>query len=74
MRSVVNVTLLTFFHGIFGSLVDRKINKLNKQITRVVDKGRNVIKDFFHALFKEPFIRFLLNLDEVRHFQLFVNL
>ena len=69
-----HVAFLAFCNGIFRGVIDAVIGKVQYQIAVVVCNGRNVAKNFPQSLFTEPLVRVLLYLDQVRHFQNFVDL
>ena len=73
-RCIGNVTFLALCNCIFGGVIDPVVCEVQYQIAVVIRNGRNVTKDLFQSFFPEPLVRVLLYLDQVRHFQNFVDL
>ena len=73
-RGIVNIPLLTFFHGVFRVIkVDVVVHKFKDQFLRIVSDGRNVRQHLFQILRNKPLIGILLNFDQVRHVENLVD-
>ena len=73
-RRVSGIPLLALGHAVIGLIVELVTNEIEHQIVVEVCNTRNVLENLFQALCKEPFIGILLDLNEVRHFQDFLDL
>ncbi len=62
---ISRVSFFTFRFGILGFLVDRIIDVIENDRSRVVDYVGRVFENIFHSLFHEPFVRPELNVDQV---------
>ena len=70
---VGQVPFLAPLHGIFGRAVQRVIDKLQHQIFAIIGDGGHIGQNLFQIFRQEPFIRVLLNLDQVWHVQNLVD-
>ena len=73
-RRVGHVPLLALLDGIFWSVVQPVVNKLQHQIARIVGDRGDIVENLAQPLVKEPVIRVLLHLDEVGHLQHLIDL
>ena len=71
-RGVGHIPLAAALHGVLR-LTQRIIREGQFQIAVVVGDGRGVCQNLFQVGFEEPLIRPLLHLDQIRHFQTFVD-
>ena len=59
---------------LFRGLEDRLLQEISwRLVTSVVLNGADIVEDLFQALVQEPLIRVLLDLDQVRHTDDFVD-
>ena len=63
------ISCLALLNAVLRLLVHRKIEEGKLQISGVVRDGRGIVKNLTQALIQEPFVRLLLHLDEIRHFE-----
>ena len=68
-----HVALLALLDAVLRLLVETEVHKAQCQIAGVVLNGADVVEDLFQALVQEPLIRVLLDLDQVRHTDDFVD-
>ena len=73
-RCVGYIPLLALCNRIFGGVVDLVIHKIEHQVSVVVRDRCHVPENLFQALFLKPLIGILLHLNQVRHFQNFIDL
>ena len=71
--SVGHVALLALLDAVLGLLIQTEVHEAQRQVTGVVLNGADVMEDLFQALVQEPLIRVLLDLDQVRHTDDFVD-
>ena len=71
--SVGYVALLALLDAVLGLLIQTEVHEAQRQVTGVVLNGADVVEDLFQALVQEPLIRVLLDLDQVRHTDDFVD-
>ena len=71
--SVGHVALLALLDAVLGLLIQTEVHETQRQVTGVVLNGADVVEDLFQALVQEPLIRVLLDLDQVRHTDDFVD-
>ena len=71
--SVGHVALLALLDAVLGLLIQTEVHEAQRQVTGVVLNGADVVEDLFQALVQEPLIRVLLDLDQVRHTDDFVD-
>ena len=71
-RGVGHIPLAAALHGVLR-LTQRIIREGQFQIAVVVGDGRGVCQNLFQVGFEEPLIRPLLHLDQIRHFQTFID-
>ena len=68
-----HVALFALLDAVLRLLVQAEVHKAQCQIAGVVLNGADVVEDLFQAFVQEPLIRVLLNLDQVRHTDDFVD-
>ena len=68
-----HVALFALFDAVLGLFIETEVHEAQCQIAGVVLNGADVVEDLFQALVQEPLIRVLLDLDEVRHTDDFVD-
>ena len=66
------IPFLALFNAIFR-FTQAEVFKIKLQIAGKVFNRRNVMQDIYQALFEEPFIRFSLNVNQMRHGQYFFD-
>ena len=71
--SVGHVALFALLDAVLGLLIQTEVHEAQRQVTGVVLNGADVVEDLFQALVQEPLIRVLLDLDQVRHTDDFVD-
>ncbi|CDC29576.1 uncharacterized protein BN792_01787 [Faecalibacterium sp. CAG:82] len=71
--SVGHVALLALLDAVLGLLIQTEVHEAQRQVTSVVLNGADIVEDLFQALVQEPLIRVLLDLDQVRHTDDFVD-
>ena len=71
---IVYVAFLAFLNGILGCFAERIANEFDNEVACVVNYRRNFRKNVGNTLFEKPFIRFLLDLEKIGHFEDLVNL
>ena len=68
-----HVALLALLDAVLRLLVEAEVHKAQCQIAGVVLNGADVVEDLLQAFVQEPLIRVLLDLDQVRHTDDFVD-
>ena len=68
-----HVALFALFDAVLRLFIETEVHEAQCQIAGVVLNGADVVEDLFQALVQEPLIRVLLDLDEVRHTDDFVD-
>ena len=68
-----NVALLALLDAVLRLLIQPEVHEAQCQIAGVVLNGADVVEDLFQALVQEPLVRVLLDLDQVRHTDDFVD-
>ena len=68
-----HVALFALFDAVLGLFIETEVHEAQCQIAGVVLNGADVVEDLFQALVQEPLIRVLLDLDQVRHTDDFVD-
>ena len=72
-RCIGHVALFALFDAVLRLLVEAEVHKAQCQIAGIVLNGADVVEDLFQALVQKPLVRVLLDLDEVRHTDDFVD-
>ena len=68
-----HVAFLALLDAVLRLLIQAEVHKAQCQIAGVVLNGADIVEDLFQALVQEPLIRVLLDLDQVRHTDDFVD-
>ncbi len=69
-----HIPLLALLNGIFRGIIQTITDKIQYQIAVIIGDGRRLVKDLPQALLQEPLVGIFLHLNEVGHFQHFVDL
>ena len=73
-RGIVYIPLFTFFHRVFRMIkIDVIVHKFEDKFFGIVGNGRNIRQYFLQILRNKPLIGILLNFDQIRHVEDFVD-
>ena len=73
-RGICRIARFAFGNIVFRSIVKAVVNKAEPQVSAVVRYIGHIPEDFFQTLLNKPFVRILLNFNEIRHVNNFVDL
>ena len=72
-RGICCVAFLAFPDGIFSLFLHSVVNEAEAEVSAEIGDILNVSENLLKTGFKEPSVRILLNLNEVRHLHNFLN-